>query len=226
MRDYVVTFVVFGVLLLVLKHPHYGIYLWSWISYMNPHKLTWGFAYDMPFAMMTAVVTMTAYLASKEPKRLPWTPETVLLVIYLGWVTITTFYAFYPDLAWLYWQRVFKIQVMTLLTAMLITDRKRLHELVWIVALSFGFYGVKGGIFTILQGGVNDVRGPPTTFIEGNNEMGLALIMTVPLLRYLHLQTQNKLIRLGLATAMMDNKAEPIQKRTTIFISCWPLNRK
>lgn len=203
MRDIFVTVVVFGVLLQTLKQPHYGIYLWSWLSYMNPHMLTWGFAYGMPFAQVTAIVTMAAYLISKEPKHLPWTPETILLVIYLGWVTFTTFFAFYPDLAWVYWQRVLKIQVMTLMTAMLITDRKRLDGLIWVIALSFAFYGIKGGIFTILQGGVNHVQGPPTTFIAGNNEMGLALIMTVPLLRYLHLQTQNKLIRLGLAAAMI-----------------------
>ncbi|MGC2048926.1 MAG: putative O-glycosylation ligase, exosortase A system-associated [Gallionella sp.] len=203
MRDIILTVVVFGVLLLTFKHPHYGIYLWSWLSYMNPHKLGWGFATNMPFALFTAVVTMTAFLISKEPKRLPWTPETILLVIYLGWVTFTTFFALYPELAWVEWQRVMKIQVMTLLTAMLVTDRKRLDGLVWVIALSLAFYGVKGGIFTILQGGMYHVKGPATTFIEGNNEIALALIMTVPLLRYLLLQVQNNLIQLGLATAMV-----------------------
>jgi putative inorganic carbon (hco3(-)) transporter len=203
MRDIFVTAVVFGVLLMVFKHPHYGIYLWSWLSYMNPHKLAWGFATNFAFALMTAVVTMTAFLFSKEPKRIPWTPETILLIIFLGWVTFTTFFAFYPQLAWEQWDKVLKIQIMTLLTAMLITDRKRLEGLVWVIALSLAFYGVKGGIFTILQGGVYHVQGPGTTFIAGNNEIGLAMIMTVPLLRYLHLQAQNKLIRLGLAASMV-----------------------
>ncbi|MHB9101390.1 MAG: putative O-glycosylation ligase, exosortase A system-associated [Sulfuricella sp.] len=203
MRDIFVTAVVFGVLLLVFKHPHYGIYLWSWLSYMNPHKLAWGFATTIPFAFMTAIVTLTAYLFSKEPKRIPWTPETILLLIFLGWVTFTTFFAFYPQLAWEQWDKVLKIQIMTLLTAMLITDRKRLEGLVWVIALSLAFYGVKGGIFTIVHGGVYRIQGPATTFIGGNNEMGLALIMTVPLLRYLHLQAQNKLIRLGLAASMV-----------------------
>lgn len=203
MRDIFVTAVVFGVLLLTFKHPHYGIYLWSWLSYMNPHKLTWGFAVNFPFAFMTAIVTLTAYLLSKEPKRMPWTPETILLFIFLGWMTFTTFFAFYPELAWEQWDKVLKIQIMTLLTAMLITDRKRLEGLVWVIALSLAFYGVKGGIFTIVHGGVYRVQGPVTTFIAGNNEMGLALIMTVPLLRYLHLQAQNKLIRLLVAASMV-----------------------
>jgi probable O-glycosylation ligase (exosortase A-associated) len=197
------TAVVFGVLMLEFKYPHYGIYLWSWLSYMNPHKLTWGFAYYFPFAFITAVVTLTAYLFSKEPKRLPLTPETILLIIFLGWMTFTTFFAFYPYLAWEQWDKVMKIQIMTLLTAMLITDRKRLEGLVWVIALSLTYYGDKGGIFTILHGGVHHVRGPEGTFIEGNNEIGLAMIMTVPLLRYLHLQAQNKWIRLALAASMV-----------------------
>jgi probable O-glycosylation ligase (exosortase A-associated) len=203
MRDIIVTAVVFAALLMVFRHPHYGIYLWAWLSYMNPHRLAWGFATTLPFALMTAAVTVTVYAFSKEPKRLPWTPETILLVIYLGWVTFTTFFAFYPDLAWLQWNKVWKIQIMTLLTAMLITDRKRLEGLVWVIALSFLFYGVKGGIFTIMKGGIHHVQGPSGTFISGNNEIGLAMIMTVPLLRYLHLQTKNKLIRFGLVTGMV-----------------------
>ncbi|PWB59969.1 MAG: putative O-glycosylation ligase, exosortase A system-associated [Nitrosomonadales bacterium] len=203
MRDIFVTVVVFGALLLVFRHPHYGIYLWSWLGYMNPHKLAWGFATTIPFALITAAVTLTAYLFSKEPKRMPWTPETILLIVFLGWVTFTSFFAFYPLLAWAQWDKVLKIQIMTLLTAMLITDRKRLEGLVWVIALSLAFYGVKGGIFTILKGGVHHVQGPATTFIAGNNELGLAMIMTIPLLRYLHLQTQNKLIRLGLAACMV-----------------------
>jgi len=203
MRDILLTVVVFGALLMLFKHPHYGIYLWSWLSYMNPHKLAWGFAVNIPFAFMTAVLTLTVYLFSKEPKRMPWTPETILLIIFLGWVTFTSFFAFYPHLAWEQWDKVLKIQIMTLLTAMLITDRKRLDSLIWVIALSLAFYGVKGGIFTIVHGGVYHVQGPATTFIAGNNEIGLAMIMTVPLLRYLHLQTKNRLIRLGLATAMV-----------------------
>lgn len=203
MRDIFVTVVVLSVLLMLFKHPHYGIYLWSWLSYMNPHKLAWGFATGIPFALMTAVLTITVYLLSKEPKRMPWTPETVLIVVLLAWVTFTTFFAFYPDLAWEQWNKVLKIQAMTLLTAMLITDRKRLEGLVWVIALSLAFYGVKGGIFTILKGGVHRVQGPETTFIAGNNEMGLALIMTVPLLRYLQLQSEKKLIRFSMGAAML-----------------------
>jgi probable O-glycosylation ligase (exosortase A-associated) len=72
-----------------------------------------------------------------------------------------------------------------------------------VIALSIGFYGVKGGIFTITHGGIYRVQGPARTFIAGNNEMALALVMTIPLIRYLHLQARRFWVRWGLAAAMV-----------------------
>ncbi len=160
MRDLLVTAIVFGGLFFVFRRPHYGIYLWSWIAYMNPHRLCWGFAYDFPFALIIAVVTLVSYAFSKEPKRIPWTPEIIVLFLFNAWIVISNYFAFYPSLAWAEWDKIWKIQLMTLVTIMLITDRQRLHWLVWVIALSLGFYGVKGGIFTIVHGGVYQVQGP------------------------------------------------------------------
>jgi probable O-glycosylation ligase (exosortase A-associated) len=203
MRDIFVTAVIFGLLPFVFKRPWVGILLWSWLGYMSPHRLTWGFAYNLPFSMIVGLVTIVAFVASKEKKDMPWTRETIVLLIFIGWMLFTTFFAFYPDLAWFQWNKVWKIQLMVFLTALIITDRQKLHWLVWVIVLSFGFYGVKGGIFTIINGGAYRVQGPAETFIQGNNEMALALVMTIPLIRYLHLQETRKWIKTGLASAMV-----------------------
>jgi probable O-glycosylation ligase (exosortase A-associated) len=203
MRDIFITAVIFGLLPFVFKRPWIGILLWSWISYMNPHRLAWGFAFDFPFAMIIGIVTILSFMFSKEKKEMIWTRETVLLAIFIGWMFITTIFAFYSNLAWLQWNKIWKIQLMVFLTALIITERKQLHWLVWVIALSLGFYGVKGGIFTIAHGGVHRVQGPTGSFIGGNNEIALALVMTIPLIRYLHLQESRKLIKLGLAAAMV-----------------------
>ncbi|MFN3750064.1 MAG: putative O-glycosylation ligase, exosortase A system-associated [Thiobacillus sp.] len=203
MRDLLVTGIVFGVLPFIFRRPWIGILLWCWLSYMNPHRQTWGFAYDMPFAMITAVVTITAFLFSREKKEMPWTRETVLLLFFVGWMLVTTFFAFYQDPAWEQWNKVWKIQLMVFLTAMMIRERQHLHWMIWVIALSLGYYGVKGGIFTIVHGGQFRVQGPSGTFFEGNNEMALVLAMLVPLIRYLHLQEPRKWVRLGLASAMV-----------------------
>jgi probable O-glycosylation ligase (exosortase A-associated) len=63
--------------------------------------------------------------------------------------------------------------------------------------------GAKGGMFTILSGGSERVWGPPGSFIEDNNEFGLALIMTIPLLRFLQMQLQHKKARLFMTVCMV-----------------------
>lgn len=203
MRDLFVTAVIFGLIPFIFKRPWVGILLWSWLGYMNPHRLAWGFAYDFPFSMIVGLVTIAAFMASKEKKEMPWTRETIILLIFICWMLFTTFFAFYSDFAWLQWNKVWKIQMMVILTALIITDRRKLHWLIWVIALSLGFYGVKGGLFTILKGGAYRVQGPEGTFIGGNNELALALVMAIPLIRYLHLQETRKLIKIGLASAMV-----------------------
>jgi probable O-glycosylation ligase (exosortase A-associated) len=203
MRDVVLTLVIFGTLPFILRRPHIGVLVWTWIGFMNPHRLTWSFAYDMPFAMIVALVTLVSLLMSREPKKIPWTRESIVLVIFLAWILLTTLQAMYPWLAWPHFNQIWKIQLMVFVTLMLMQSKERINQLVWVIAMSIGFYGIKGGIFTIVHGGVYHVRGPEGSFIGGDNEMGLALIMTIPLLRYLQLTTRSMWVRSFLAVAMV-----------------------
>lgn len=189
LRDLFVTVVVFGSLPFILRQPEIGILMWSWLGYMNPHKLSWGFARDFPYAQIVALTTIFSWLISKEPKKIPWTAETILLLLFNLWMFLTTLFAMYPDLAWEQWNKVWKIQLMTFISLMIMHNQWRIQTWVWVIALSLGFYGFKGGIFTVTTGGAYAVYGPEGTFIGGNNEIGLALIMTIPLLRYCQLTT-------------------------------------
>ncbi len=203
MRDYLVALIVFGTLPFVLTRPHLGVLLWTWLGIMNPHRLGWGFANDLPFAAIAGGVTLLSFMISKEPKRIPWVPTTIFLVLFILWMNVTTVFALVPDPAMLQWAKVMKIQLMILLTMMLMYDRARLHHLAWVIVISLGFYGVKGGIFTLLNGGQYMVLGPEGSFISGNTEISLALTMVLPLMRYLQATSENKWIRRGLVAAML-----------------------
>ncbi|MCX7893478.1 MAG: putative O-glycosylation ligase, exosortase A system-associated, partial [Burkholderiales bacterium] len=202
MRDIVVTAIVFGSLPFILRRPWLGIIMWCWLSYMNPHKLAWGFAYSMPFALMVALATLVGLLFSREPKKFPVTRETVVLLLFFGWMFVTTNTAFFPELAWPQFEKVAKILLMTFVTLILINTREKLDAMIWVIVLSIGFFGVKGGLFTIATGGSHRVYGPATSFIAGNNEVALALVMIIPLMRYLQLQAKRALVRHGLSAAM------------------------
>ena len=126
-----------------------------------------------------------------------------MLVVFIAWMTLTTSFAVYPVLAWPQFEKVWKIMLMVYVTMMLMQSKERINQLMWVMTLSLAFYGIKGGIFTVVHGGQFHVRGPAGSFIDGDNEMGLALIMTVPLLRYLQTTTSRFWLRHALNAAMV-----------------------
>lgn len=191
MRAIALTIVVFGLLPLILYRPYVGILVWSWLGYMNPHKFAYGFAAQMPYAFIVAIVTLVAMLLSKEPKRIPWTRETILLAVLIAWMFMTTVFSLYPWLAWEQWDKVWRVMLMTYVTMMLINNEHRIKVLVFVIALSLGYFGFKGGIFVFRTGGNYAVMGPDNSFIADRNSIGLALIMTVPLLYFMYLQMRH-----------------------------------
>ena len=202
MRDLVVTMIVFGALPAVVMRPYIGVYVWSWIGYMNPHRLSWGFAFNFPFAMIVGVATITGLVFYRDRKSMPWNLVTVTWAAFLIWISITTLFAIYPDSAFEQWGKVVKIQAMVLITMLLIRDRERIESLIWDIVLSLGFYGVKGGLFALKTGGNYMVWGPAGTFIGGNNELAFALVMVIPLMWFLFQMASNKWLRYSLAGMM------------------------
>jgi probable O-glycosylation ligase (exosortase A-associated) len=202
MRDLIVTLAVLGSLPLIFLRPWVGVLVWVWISFMNPHMLAWGFARSLPWVLIVAVVTLVTYFASNDRKSIPITSITIVWLTYFAWTFVTLLFALNSEGAWEEWDRWWRIQVMVLLVLMAIHQRERLDALVWVVALSIGFYGVKGGIFTILTGGQYMVGGPPGGFIAGNNEIALALLMVLPLFWYLKGRVDNLWARRALLASM------------------------
>jgi probable O-glycosylation ligase (exosortase A-associated) len=202
-RDIALALFIFGMIPYILTRPYIGLLVWSWLGYMNPHRLCYGFAVSFPWVMLIATVTLASLIFSKESKKIPWTATSVLLVIFLLWTGLSTIFAVVPDAAWVKWQEFAKVMVMVFVTLVLVNSRERMHALVWMVVVSLGFYGVKGGVFTVLGGGISHVLGPPGSFITDNNALALALCMTLPLMRYLQLHSSLKSTRLGLGWAML-----------------------
>ena len=202
MGELILLLIIFGALPLVLIRPHLGVLLWFWIGLMNPHRLVGGVSPGLRPALIAGVVTLVAWAISREPKKLPLQTPTVVLGMFAVWVTVTTITALRPDLAWDPWQEAMKMFFMTFVTMAMINDRQRIVQLVWIVVISIGFWGVYGGIIAASTAGTKQIYGPPSSAIEDNNALALALVMVIPLMRFLQTVEKRRAVRLGLMAAM------------------------
>ena len=171
MRDIAITAFVLGLLPFILRQPVLGIHAWVWLSMMNPHRGSFGFARSFPFAMMVALTTLTALMFSKHRRPLPLNLTTAALLMLLFWMTFTSVFAIAPPgIVQERWIFVMKTQLMLLAALMLVRGRVQIDRLIWVISGSIGFYGIKGGIFTLATGGSGRVWGPADSLLEGNNE--------------------------------------------------------
>jgi probable O-glycosylation ligase (exosortase A-associated) len=176
--------------------------LWTWISLMNPHSLAYGFSQTFPVAAIVAGATIIGLTITRE-RRNPFISAPVIwLALFMAWMCITYLFSYNLEGSTEMLKKVMKIDVMLLVTLALLNTRKHIETFVWVIVASLGFYGIKGGIFTLTTGGNYRVWGPGG-FIGGNNEIALALIITIPFMYYLNLVATNKWIKRGLLAAML-----------------------
>ena len=175
-----------------------GVLIWYVFSFGNFHTLVWGPLSDLNYAYIIAILTCLSWLfSSTEKKRLPLTPLLILTITSSVWMTITSMYALAPEAdVWAKWVFVHKMLFMALVGYALTTTQERVNQLIWVIVLSIGFWGVKGAIGGLLLGGT--VYGPPGGAISDNNDFGLALLMILPLILYQWQLATNRWIAYGL----------------------------
>ena len=201
MRGLILFGTLLGTLGITFAYPYVGIMTWVWFSVMSPQDAVYTFQF-LPLNLIIAVVALFSWFASREPKAPPGGMTAITFYALFLWMTFNQFF-FGVDISYSYtfWDRVWKIFLMGVVAGILTTSKVRFHALMWIIALSLGYWGVKGGLFTIASGGGAHALGPGSSQIADNNQFALAIVTVIPILNYLRLHSGNRLIRFGLLGA-------------------------
>ncbi|MBV8502229.1 MAG: putative O-glycosylation ligase, exosortase A system-associated [Paucibacter sp.] len=202
MRDLLLASILLVLIFQALRHPWIGVLGWTWISTMNPHAMSWRMS-DMPVAAAMAGATLLGVLLTKDKRSFFVTRESAVLMLFMLWMCITLPFSIYLADSMELWSRVMKIDFMILVSLVVLYSRQHIMAMVWVMAGSLAFFGVKGGIFTIATGGSYRVWGPENTYIGGNNEVALALVIVIPLIEFLRLQVKNIWANRALGASML-----------------------
>lgn len=201
MRDLVLISGFFAMLLLgrVFSYPHIGALLWCWTALMIPNFFVYGFSRVIHYNKIVAIITLSSWLFSREPKRLPWNTTLVLFVLFGICGTVSAFTAISSSgEALTEWQEFLKIVLFVFVVAGLMTSKDRIIALLYAAVLSLGFHGVVAGAKFIASRGGSHIYGPGSSIIGDNNHFALAVITIMPLFFYLYRQATHRLIKWGL----------------------------
>lgn len=202
-RDIIIVGIVFVLAIMALRRPWIGVMNWTWLSIMNPHRYTWGFAYNSPVAAIAAGSTIIGLIFTKE-RRSPFQgPPTVWLLAFALWMTISWLFGYDVGNNYEQWSKVAKIFFMTFVALSLLHSKHHIMTFSWVTVGALALLAAKGGLFTVLTGGGHRVWGPSGSFIADNNHFALATIVAVPMLHFLQLQLRTRWHRYLMSVVML-----------------------
>lgn len=191
MRDLLILALLIVFTLWALKAPWIGVMGWTLVSLMSPHNEFGYAAATWPVATGFAVATLIGTLFTRERQNPLWGMAPKWLLAFVVWTCITLPFSMLFAQSLPLWERSAKIYLMAFVTLALLDNRHKLNVFIWVNVVAVAYFGVKGGVFTILTGGNYRVWGPGG-FIQGNNEVALAVLTVLPLIRYLQAQMSNR----------------------------------
>ena len=193
-RDIIVVTTVFTALPYCFTRPFFGLLVFSWLAYMRPQDICWSFAKSLHFSMPVALLMFSGFFFfEKRPFTRSFRSGKWILALGL-WVSMSMFLNLtHPGVQMPKWLDLIKVFVIAFFTAGMVDDKKRLDLLIWTIALSLGFYGIKGGLFGILTGG--RILQGPGGMMKDNNDFCLAMNMNLPILYYLAYTVKQRRVR-------------------------------
>lgn len=183
MRD-VVVFILFITLLpTCFLKPWFGLMAFSWLAYNRTQDLTWGFTRSLPLSQVVAMAMISGWVIWEFRPLVRRDARLWAMILLLAIVGVSIFA---NTLRWDFqgsrYQDLIKIIFVALLTSALCVDRTRLRQVMFVVALALGFYGVKNAVWFLLGQGTGN---GPGGMLKDNNDFALAMVMNLPLLWYL-----------------------------------------
>ena len=201
LRDLVLSLTFLACLGLTLRYPYAGVLTWAWLALMQPNREIYGvITTTLRLNFLVAIVAILAWFFSKGRKMPPLDGTLVVLSLFFIWMTFSSAVGVSPY-NWYLWDRVWRIVALAVLIGATANSRVRIHGLIWVIVLSLMYFGVKGGILTLISGGAMKSAGPGGTAIGDNNQLALALLMILPLAFYLRRYSSNHFVRIGLTIA-------------------------
>ena len=206
MRDLIVFLVVLMMMPTAFRRPYVGMLVFSWLAYMRPQDLCWGFARSMRLSFFVSIAMLAGWFANERGIRrfTRWEPRTVMMMTLMMLIVISYMQAnFHNEYTNRYFFEYLKIVIIALFTVGQCDTKERLRGMFWVIAISLGFFGFKGGLWGLVTGGASQIIRGPGGMLEDNNDFALALVMNIPLLYYMGITEKKRWISIATRIAVL-----------------------
>jgi putative inorganic carbon (hco3(-)) transporter len=158
---------------------HYGLLTYVWFALFRPVDWMWWNVAPLRLSLVAGLLFLVpCILTGKLPNVTH--PMSILSSLFFGTVVVAHYTSYLPsNLDWV--DQFARLLIVCTLSITLVDTKKKLSQLVAVMAGSFAFFSAKAGFFFLLGGGVQFSAGQAGAFID-NNGYALAVNMAIPLM--------------------------------------------
>jgi probable O-glycosylation ligase (exosortase A-associated) len=198
------TLFVFGIILPGVMAALYsrmaGLCLYIWFALFRPEEWMWiDIRPYRPSLILGLLVLLPSLIQGIIPNLTH--PISMLSVLFLGTALVAQENAINQAVGWYWVDFLARLLMICLLAVSIVNTRERFLYLATVIAFSFGFHSGKGGLFSLIHGGVRFADGLSGAFID-NNGYALGASMILPFLMLTAQNVKHKWIRVGFYAAV------------------------
>lgn len=187
MRDLFLVGILALMFLAAFKRPFIMTLAYIYVDLVQPQEFAYYLLSSVPVSLIFAVASVLFYLALDRNKRGGMGALQWLMLLFLGWITLTTIYAQVPDSAWLKWDSAWKAIGFAIFLPFVLNTRVRFNAAILVMVVCVGSLLITGGMKTVLGGGgygtLNILVDRNVGLYEGSTLSAVAISL-IPLIIY------------------------------------------
>lgn len=175
---------------LSLRSPYLALYTLLFGDILKPQNLSYSFLAGQSVSLaLTAVLLVSMIINMNKLKRPRVIGVTILLIMFMAWITYTTTIAQFQGPAWFKYDYAIKTIAVTLFIPFILDSRLKIELTLAAIVVGVSYYVLIGGIRTALGQASYTTLLVPTAIgdseITETSTLSMVAVFTIPILIYL-----------------------------------------
>lgn len=189
MRDIFIVLMLLFLFVAAFKRPFLMTLAYMYVDLVQPQKVSYYLVNSVPVSLIFGAAAVLFFLLFDDKRRLHFGRLQALMLLFLAWITFTTFNAQIPEAAWPKWDWAWKSIIFGAFMPLVLQTRQRIEGALLVMVLCVGTLTITGGIKTLTGGGgygtMRLLVDSNTGLYEGSTISAISIAL-IPLIVYLY----------------------------------------
>ena len=162
-----------------------------WVDILKPQTLSYSFLSGKPLSLIITIVFFVSLIIANQQIKIPkYKGSTFLLMVFIIWITVTTYYAQFQDPAWYMYDFVVKILIFSLFIPFVLNSRVKIEIFILVMITAISYFTIISGYRGLLdetqygRSAIRIIKGGSS--ITETSTLAMVSVFSLPIIYYLY----------------------------------------